>query len=291
MKTIAAIAAIAATLVAWSAFAATPVPGGKWSFIFTDARGRADRPMRVYTYRPRKCDSTCPMVFVLHGQKRNASEVRDNWQSLADHYSFLVIAPEFTQKNWPKASGYNLGEAGEHKDREKWAFSVVEHLFDEMRVDQASYVLFGHGAGAQFAQRFALLRPDNRASVIVVANAAWYTLPEWRKDKTPAAFPYSLVNAPVGEAELRQALARRLVVMAGDRDDDADDESQDKNDGAVKQGDGRVDRAETFIKSATAAAQALGVTLAWDLVEVPERVHDGEHFGTAAADLLYEKKR
>ena len=32
----------------------------------------------------------------------------DNWQSLADHYSFLVIAPEFTQKNWPKAAGYQL---------------------------------------------------------------------------------------------------------------------------------------------------------------------------------------
>src|SRR5438552_15571099 len=101
--------------VALPALAATPIPPGKWSFVWTDAKGRADRPMRVYTYRPRKCDSTCPMVFVLHGQKRNAAEFRDNWQSLADHYSFLVIAPEFTQKNWPKAAGYNLGDAGEHK--------------------------------------------------------------------------------------------------------------------------------------------------------------------------------
>jgi len=285
-----ALVAIVAAFVASSGLAATPVPGGKWSFVWTDTKGRADRPMRVYTYRPRKCDSTCPMVFVLHGQKRNAAEFRDNWQSLADHYSFLVIAPEFTQKNWPRAAGYNLGDAGEHKDRERWGFSAVEHLFDEMRVDQTSYVLFGHGAGGQFAQRFALLRPDNRASVIIVANAAWYTLPEWRKDKTPAAFPYSLVNAPVGEAELRQALAHRLVVMAGDRDDDADDESQDKNDGAAKQGDGRVDRAENFFKAATTAAQDLGVKLAWDLVEVPERVRDGEHFGTAAADMLFEKK-
>ena len=287
MKT---ILAILATACAATAFAATPVPGGKWSFVFTDAKGRADRPMKVYTYRSRKCDSTCPMVFVLHGMKRNASDYRDYWVPLADHYNFLVIAPEFSQRNWPKAAGYNLGDAGETKDREKWAFAAIEHLFEEMRDGQSSYVLFGHSAGGQFAQRFAMLLPDNHASIVIAANAGWYTLPEWRKDKTETPFPYSLVDAPVGEAQLRQALSRRLVVMVGEHDDDPDDENLDKSSGAMKQGETRVDRAETFIKSATSAAQALGVALAWELIEVPDAVHDGEHMSTAAADMLFEKR-
>jgi poly(3-hydroxybutyrate) depolymerase len=288
MKT---LAAIAMALIAASAFAATPVPGGKWSFVFTDAKGRADRPMRVYTYRPRKCDSTCPMVIVLHGVKRNASDYRDYWVSLADHYNILIVAPEFSQRNWPKAAGYNLGDVGGEKEREKWAFAAIEHLFDEMRDGQASYVLFGHSAGGQFAHRFAIFRPDNRASVIIAANPGWYTMPEWRKDKAQAPFPYSLVNAPVGEAELRQALAHRFVLMVGENDDDPDDENLNKTAGAMKQGDNRVERGENFFKAATAAAQDLGVKLAWDLVEVPETAHDGEHMGTAAADMLYEKKR
>src|SRR5690349_19197765 len=156
MNRLAAIIVGLAAFVATSAFSATPVPGGKWSFIFTDVKGRADRPMRVYTYRSRKCDSACPMVFVLHGAKRNASEYRDYWVALADHYNFLVIAPEFSQRNWPKAEGYNLGDVGESKDRDKWAFAAIEHLFDEMRDGQQSYVLWGHSAGAQFAQRFAM---------------------------------------------------------------------------------------------------------------------------------------
>ena len=42
------------------ALAATPVPSGKWSFVFTDAKGHADRPVRVYTYRPRQCDVDVP---------------------------------------------------------------------------------------------------------------------------------------------------------------------------------------------------------------------------------------
>src|SRR5207245_5037081 len=131
-------------------------------------------------------------------------------------HRFLVVAPEFSQQNGPKAAAYNLGEVTKDGNREKWAYSAIEHLFDEVRDGQATYVLFGHSAGGQFAQRFAILRPDNRASVIVAANPGWYTMPEWRKDKAQAPFPYSLVNAPVGEAELRQALAHRFVLMVGE---------------------------------------------------------------------------
>ena len=287
MKT---LLAMAAACLAATAFANTPVPGGKWSFDFVDAKGRPDRPMKVYTYRPRKCDSTCPMVFVLHGVQRNASEYRDYWVSLADHYNILIIAPEFSQKNWPKAAGYNLGGVAETGDREKWAFADVEHLFDEMRDGQSSYLLFGHSAGAQFAHRFLIFMPDNRASVVVAANPGWYMMPEWRKDQAAAPFPYSLVGSPVGEAELRRALSRRFVLMLGEKDVDPEDANLNKTEGAMKQGENRVERGENFFKAATAAAQALGVSMAWDLVEVPDTVHDGEHMSTAAADLLFEKK-
>ncbi|HEX7558007.1 MAG TPA: hypothetical protein VF386_02370, partial [Usitatibacter sp.] len=188
-------------------FAATPVPGGKWSFIWKDARGHPERPMRVYTYRPKACDSTCPIVFVMAGLKRDASAYRDYWELRADRYKVLVIAPEFTRELWPNAASYNQGEVGKEADREKWAFSTIEHLFDEMRDGQATYALFGHAAGAQFAERMALFRPDGRASVIVAANPGWYTMPEWRKEKSKDPFPYSLVGSPAGEADLRTALA------------------------------------------------------------------------------------
>ncbi|PWB65574.1 MAG: hypothetical protein C3F16_02620, partial [Betaproteobacteria bacterium] len=141
------------------AFAATPVPGGKWSFVFTDKRGQADRPLRVYTYRPRQCDSTCPMVFAMHGKGRKASAMRDNWELAADRFGFLVIAPEFSDKHWPAASDYNLGGVSDSKDRQKWAYSMIEHLFDEMRDGQKDYAIFGHSAGAQFVHRLLILLP------------------------------------------------------------------------------------------------------------------------------------
>jgi poly(3-hydroxybutyrate) depolymerase len=275
--------------VAIGAFAGTPVPGGKWSWVWKDAKGRSDTPMRVYTYRPRDCDSTCPIVMVLHGRKRNASAYRDYWELLADHYKVMIIAPEFSKEHWPRAADYNLGGMGQEQDRNKWVFATIEHLFDEMRVDQKSYVLFGHGAGAQVAQRMALLWPDNRASAIVVANPGWYTMPEFRKDKAVDSFPYSVAGAPGGEPDVRKALARRLVLMVGEGDEDPDDEGLAESSGAKKQGETRTERGENFFKAATTVATDLGVKLAWELNEMPDNIRDGEKVSKAAADAVLKK--
>ena len=275
--------------VSFGVLAATSVPSGKWSFVWKDARGHPDRPMRVYTYRPRACDASCPMVIVMAGMKRNAADYRDYWELAADRYKVLVVAPEFTRELWPKAASYNLGLVGRETDREKWAFSAIEHLFDEMRVDQANYVLFGHSAGGQFVHRMALFRPDSRASVVVAANPGWYTMPEWRKEKTADPFPYSLVGSPAGEAELRAALARRLILLVGEKDDDPDDESLFNSDAARREGATRVDRGENFFKAATVAANDLGVKLAWELVEVPDVAHSGATMSRIAADTVYGK--
>jgi len=275
-------------VLANAAFASTPVPSGRWSFVFEDARGRPDRPLRVYTYRPRQCDTTCPIVFVLHGMSRNASQYRGYWEPAADRHRFIVIAPEFSA--WRKAAAFNLGDVAATDDREKWSFSAIEHLFDEMRDGQKDYRIFGHSAGGQFVQRMAFFRPDNRASVMIAANPGWYTMPEWRKDKGADPFPYSLVNAKAGEAELRQALARRFVLMVGEKDSDPDADNLNKSAGAMKQGAMRVERGENFFKAATAAAGDLGVKLGWQLVEVPDTAHDGEGMSRAAAEFLYGKK-
>jgi poly(3-hydroxybutyrate) depolymerase len=273
-----------------TALATTPVPSGKWSWTFVDEKGRADRPLKVYTYRPRPCDTTCPMMFVMAGVKRDASTYRDYWELLADRYKFMVIAPEFTRDLWPKAASYNLGDVAAQGDREKWAFSAIEHLFDEMRDGQKDYRIFGHSAGGQFVQRMALFLPENRASVMVAANPGWYTMPEWRKEKAGEPFPYSLAGSRAGEAQLRQALARRLVVMVGEKDDDPDDENLNQSSGAKKQGDTRVARGENFFKAAGAAAADLGVKLNWEFIEVPGVAHDGKSMSTAAAQALYGKK-
>src|SRR5881394_12937 len=89
------IAGVIAVLASAAAFAATPVPSGRWSFVFTDQKGRPDRPIRVFTYRPRQCDTTCPIVIVLHGAKRDAYPYMKDWGAIADERKVIVIGPQF----------------------------------------------------------------------------------------------------------------------------------------------------------------------------------------------------
>ena len=280
------VAALVTAVACMQARAQTPIPPGKWSFVFSDKKGHPERPMRVYTYRPAKCDAKCPLVITVHGVSRNASGYRDYWELAADRYNLVIVAPEFSREHW---AGFNEG-VRPNEPREKWAVSVIEHLFDEVGDGRKDYIVFGHSAGAQLVHRLALFRPDNRSSVMIAANAGWYAMPEWRKDKKVAPFPYSLVDSPAGEKELREALQRRMILMLGEKDSDPNAKSLNQAPGALAQGAGRVERGENFYKAATAAAGELGVKLGWQLHEVPDTAHQGSAMARFAADTLFGKK-
>ena len=284
MKKLAAAVLLAAALPAAAAVAIAP---GKSSFEFADGRGRPDRPLKVYTYRPAACDASCPLQFVIPGVQRNAADYRDYWVASADRYRFIVLAPEFSKSLWPHAAAYNLGDVEAQAEPANWSFSAIEHLFDAVRTTQTDYRIFGHSAGGQFVHRMLLFLPDNRASVLVSANPGWYTMPEWRKADAQDPFPYSLVGARVGKPELERALARRYVLMLGTSDVDPDADNLSKTPGAEREGASRYQRGQAFFKAAGAAAETLKVPFAWKLVEVPGVAHQGSAMSRHAADLLY----
>ena len=269
------------------AHGATEVPPGKWSFVFVDKKGHPDRPVRVYTYRPAKCDAKCPMVFSIHGVSRTASNYRDNWELAADRYNLVIVAPEFSRQHW---SEYNEYDVRKEPDREKWAFSVIEHLFDEVGDGRKEYTIFGHSAGGQFVTRMAFYLPQNRASVMAAANPGWYAMPEWRKDKGADPFPYSLVETGIGEPEVRQALRRRVYLLLGEKDVDGEHKDLRRTKEAMKQGANRLERGENYFKAVTAAAAALGEKLAWELREVPGVAHQAPPMSRYAADAIFGGK-
>jgi hypothetical protein len=128
---------------------------------------------------------------------------------------------------------------------------------------------------------------------MVAANPGWYTMPEWRKEKEKAyrePYPYSMIESPAGEAELRAGLQKRLLVIVAEKDEAPDTEGSEKRDAVVKQGENRVERGENFIKAATAAAQDLGVKLAWELHEAPDKVSDVYSMGDFAGRLVYGRR-
>ncbi|MFM6915301.1 MAG: hypothetical protein ACKOUQ_10505, partial [Aquirufa sp.] len=69
-------------------------------------------------------------------------------------HHFIVIAPEFSAKEFPGNDNYSLGSMKDGKGGDTSSFSFIEPIFDLAKSCTGNrserYFLFGHSAGAQF---------------------------------------------------------------------------------------------------------------------------------------------
>jgi len=267
--------------------AAETLPAGDGTFTFD---GWAGPPIRVWYHRPEVVRPDTPVLFVMHGVKRDADRYRDQWSALSDRYGFILAVPEFGEAAFPGSAGYNLGNLldGDSRPvpRERWSFSVLEPLFDRLReltgTRIETYHLYGHSAGAQFVHRYVMFMPDARLGRAVAANAGWYTLPDRKVE-----YPYGLRGKRLPPVDMRRALAQPLVVLLGTADDDPAYPNLRRTPEAMAQGPHRLARGEFFFQSAAAAAAALGADFGWTLEKVEGVGHDNGDMAQAAAAWLY----
>jgi len=88
---------------------APPIPEGAGSFVFVDKKGSADRPVRVWTWKPPGFGAQTPILFVMHGTGRNAEGYRDSWTRHARRGRALLLAPEFSELYYPGSKWYQMG--------------------------------------------------------------------------------------------------------------------------------------------------------------------------------------
>lgn len=255
-------------------------------FTFTGWDG-PDLP--VYYQLPDQVTPDTPVVFVMHGVKRDADRYRDEWADLARQHGFIVIVPEFGQTDFPGSRGYNTGyftaEDGTPRPRAQWSFAAIEPLFDEVRqrfgTRAARYTIYGHSAGAQFVHRYVMFMPEARIDQAIAANAGWYTMPD------PAmAFPYGLEATPVDTGALRAALGKPMMVMLGTADTDLNDPNLRKTPEANAQGLHRFARGQEFFAQGQSRAEALGAPFGWRLVTVPDVGHKNGEMAKVAAQAI-----
>ncbi len=226
----------------------------------------------------------------MHGVKRNAEQYRDVWLPYARRHRALLIAPQFSEQNFPGCEGYNLGGqtfCNRNEEAEKRsAFAVLERLFDYVRdvteIRSSDYLIYGHSAGAQFVHRLILLHAKNRARVAIAANAGWYTLPTFRVE-----FPYGLANSPCTQEHLRNALQQRLFILLGDADTDRRGRNLRTTLKAQQQGRNRLERGHTKYRIAAATAERIGARLQWQLQVLGGIGHSNQGMAPQAAEILF----
>lgn len=281
-----------ALCVAAPAHAESPsgIPPGKSDFVFTDERGNADKPVRVWLYRPQNFTPSSPIAFVMHGTLRNGETYREPWIPLAQPSGALIVVPEFSLEHYRDVRTYQFGNmrtsTGEPIDEAKWTFAAIEHLFDHLRELSGSrrerYLIFGHSAGAQFVHRMVLFQRNSRIELAVTANAGSYTLPA-----ANVVFPFGLQESGLSDASLTTALETPLLVLLGDKDIDPNDKHLPKNAEAMAQGPHRLARGHHFFAAGQSAARRLGANLRWSKVVVPGVGHDNSKMAPVAAQAMF----
>jgi hypothetical protein len=269
-----------------------PIRNGAGSFIFSDLRGNPDKPITVWYYRPSGFSSGSPLVFVMHGAKRDARRYRDEWAVYAEHTGFLLIVPEFSHKYYPGRIEYNEGNLFDKKENpipeNDCAFTVIEHLFDFVkeatRNQSPSYDIYGHSAGGQFVQRMVLFKTDSRIRIAIAANPGVYAMASFSE-----RYPYGIRNSGMTPEDLRAAFKRNFILLLGEKDVREDDGMLAKSPEALAQGNNRFDRGNNFYDSAKNESSRLGMTFNWKLTTVSGAAHHDAQLAATAAQLFFHK--
>jgi pimeloyl-ACP methyl ester carboxylesterase len=248
--------------------------GAVWSFIHLSGPNPA---VRVWLATPPSLGPRTRLVVVMHGVRRNADEYVARWADWAARTDHVVAAPHFDSERWGGANGYNLGNVLTGKGGSaalnpvgRWSFTVVDEIQTGIRrrlgLADERFVLWGHSAGAQFAHRFPLFRPQAKLRAVLVAGGGWFMLPDPNID-----FPYGPRHPLLGfsRRDLRDWTRRPLVLMRGALDLERDPDLRTTPE-AEAQGATRFERAGRMLER----AQALDSDCRWRLVDVPGVDHD-----------------
>lgn len=268
---------------------------GTGSYTFSSYEPFSTRPINCYYHIPENIEKGSPVLVVLHGAGRDASNMRDYLIERADQLNFIVLAPEFSEVYFPGSDAYNLGnifEDGDHPSEgtlnpeEEWTFSVIDPIFDDFknRVGNTSsaYDVFGHSAGSQILHRFLIFNPEAQFNRVVCAAAGWYNMPD-----SGIEFPYGLDKSPAKNADLSPVFGKEVFVIVGSDDVDPNSAGLRHTPEADAQGLNRLERAQYFYNESRNIADGLGVSINWSYHLVPNTGHDGESNVNFAADLLY----
>lgn len=259
---------------------------------FLPLKGEA---IKLYYYLPEKFTNDSRIVFVFHGDERNAKDYRGAWINKATQYNFMVVVPEFSETNFPGGDRYNLGNvfvdgdnpsASTLNPEAEWTYSIIEPLFDFVKQKVAnaseSYLVFGHSAGAQFAHRFVMFKPDARFDMVVASASGWYTAVDLDTN-----FPYGFKNCPLDEINLSNLFSEKIIIQVGDLDNDPNSAGLRHNEFADVQGLNRLDRSKYFFENSRQLATKSSMAFNWKYIEIKDLGHDYKVASSKAADLMF----
>lgn len=287
---------------------------GSGKFLIEGGKGKKDKAITVYYYKPYNFNSNSKVIIVIPGAGRNANSYRDAWIAEADKKGVLILSPKYAEEDYAFEDYHLCGLIGElnfakslefvansnmvkidesqltyalNFKEEEWIFEDFDRIFDlaieATGSNQKEYDIFGHSAGGQILHRYALFGKSAKVNNILAANSGFYTLPNFEFE-----LPFGLKNTLLEEQNLQDAFDKKLIILVGELDNQAETRGTLlRSPSADKQGLHRLARAQYFYNQAKAIARSKQYNFNWKIAVIPQVGHDHRKMSVAASQILY----
>jgi len=242
--------------------------------------------VEIFYITPEKINKDTKVIFVIHGNSRNAEDYLSAWIPHVINKNVIVAAPQFRKIDFRYFFLLEMAESSGkvNSNKNEYINNSISLFFNYLKskfsLSTETYRMFGHSAGAQFTHRYMLLSIDNRISNTVIANAGWYTF------ITDDEFPYGINNSPINisNEQIKWFMSQKVNLLIGS--DDIGFRSVNSSKGANLQGSTRVDRAANYFDSLIMSAENRGYALRWNYRVLDRVDHDYIKVTPYAAQIL-----
>ena len=248
-----------------------------------------DKPdVEILYITPNAINEDTEVIFVIHGNSRNADDYLSAWIPLVQNKNVIIAAPNFDKKNFRYffllESAESNGTINERSDSYiNTSISLFFNYFkSRFALNANTYKMFGHSAGAQFTHRYMLLSNDQRISDTVIANAGWYTFLNGEQ------YPYGIKDTPIeiSSSHIRWFMSNKTSLLIGSIDTNLNNVNSSA--GAKKQGITRVDRADNYFKSLIDISDKKEIPFRWSYKVINDVGHDYQKMTPIAASILLQ---
>ena len=241
----------------------------------------------VFYHLPNTIDNNTKILFVIHGNSRNADDYLNTWIKLAKGQNIAIFAPHFKRTSFISFNTLQMSTSSGRirSDKNLYLNNSIDILFEYIKsrfsLSQDLYNIYGHSAGAQFVHRYLLLSNEPKVNTAVAANAGWYTFLDG------ANFPYGLSNPPINfeSSNVRDFLKMDLHVLIGSADTEITS-SVNQSKGANNQGLNRFQRANNFYNYTERIVKQNNLEFNWSFQIVKGVAHSNSRMSKAAAEII-----
>ena len=243
----------------------------------------------VFYHLPKTIDNDTKVLFVVHGNTRNADDYLNTWIRLTRDKNIAIFAPHFKRSSFISFNTLQMSTSSGkiRTDTDLYLHNSIDTLFKyikaKFKLNDKLYDIYGHSAGAQFVHRYLLMSDNPSVNKAVAANAGWYTF------LNGADFPYGVKNPPISltDSNVKKFLSTNLYILIGTNDIDVDS-SINKSKGAQKQGINRLQRAKNFFTYTESIVEQNNLEFKWKYQAVPGAPHSNKVMSKAAVLVLFE---